>query len=71
MGRIFASEIWGLIFERACFWRGLLSEFYGSLTDQRRDHCLIVYHLYFQGRAARDVMHDSNDRPAAQSQSNK
>ena len=30
IGRIFASEIWGLIFRRAYFWRGLLSEFHGS-----------------------------------------
>ena len=29
IGRIFASEIWGLIFWRVYFWRGLLSEFYG------------------------------------------
>ena len=36
-GRAYESEIWGgrlrfggLIFGRACFWEGLLSEFYGS-----------------------------------------
>ena len=29
IGRIFVSEIWGLIFGRTYFWGGLISEFYG------------------------------------------
>ena len=38
IGGLFASEICneGLIIWRACFWRGLLSEFYGKSVDSRR-----------------------------------
>ena len=31
-GRLFASQIWGLIIGKVCFRRGFLSEFYGIST---------------------------------------
>ena len=53
--RIFPSEIWGLIFGKVYFWRGLLSEFYVILLRIHNSPSL-------SSSAVRIVVENSRDK---------